>query len=70
MEDTCLNKGGERVLSPQLEKLKLKLEGKNNIDIDKETLLDELNELEESEETLLESLSLSTGVCPTCGKRL
>lgn len=65
-----MNKGGERVLSPQLEKLKLKLEGKNNIDIDKETLLDELNELEESEETLLESLSLSTGVCPTCGKRL
>ena len=45
-------------------------EGKTNIDIDKEELLAELNEMEAIEGVLLESLSLSTKVCPTCGKRL
>ena len=41
-----------------------------DIDIDKEELLAELNEMEAIEGVLLESLSLSTKVCPTCGKRL
>ena len=40
------------------------------VDIDKEELLAELNEMEAIEGVLLESLSLSTKVCPTCGKRL
>ena len=53
------------MLSPQLEKLKLKLEGKDNID--KEILLDELKEFEAIVEPLQESLSLSRGVYPTCG---
>lgn len=59
------------MLSPQLKKLKTQLEeGMNEIDIDKEELLAELNEMDAIEEVLLESLSLSTRVCPTCGKRL
>lgn len=63
--------GGKRMLSPQLSKIKTQLEeGKTNIDIDKEELLAELNEMEAIEWVLLESLSLSTKVCPTCGKRL
>ena len=40
------------------------------IDIDKEELLAELNEMEAIQGVLLKSLSLSTKVCPTCGKRL
>ena len=61
------------MLSPQLKKLKTQLEeGMNeiDIDIDKEELLAELNEMDAIEGVLLESLSLSTRVCPTCGKRL
>ena len=59
------------MLSPQLKKLKTQLEeGMNEIDIDKEELLAELNEMDAIEGGLLESLSLSTRVCPTCGKRL
>ena len=59
------------MLSPQLKKLKTQLEeGMNEIDIDKEQLLKELNELDEIKGILLESLALSTKVCPTCGKRL
>lgn len=59
------------MLSPQLRKLKIQLEaGKEQIDIDKEQLLKELNELDEIKGILLESLALSTKVCPTCGKRL
>lgn len=60
-----------RMLLPQLKKLKMQLEeGKNNIDIDNEQLLAELNELDGIEEILQESLSLSTKICPTCGRRL
>lgn len=60
-----------RMLLPQLEKLKMQLEeGKNNIDVDNEQLLAELNELDGIEEILQESLSLSTKICPTCGRRL
>lgn len=61
------------MLSPQLRKIKIQLEeGATNIDIDKEELLAELNEMEAIQGVLLEieSLSLSTKVCPTCGKRL
>ena len=59
------------MLSPQLKKLKTQLEeGMNEIDFDKEELLAELNEMDAIEGVLLESLSLSTRVCPTCGKRL
>ena len=59
------------MLSPQLRKLKKQLEeGREQIDIDKEQLLKELNELDEIKGILLESLALSTKVCPTCGKRL
>ena len=59
------------MLSPQLKKLKTQLEeGMNEIDIDNEELLAELNEMDAIEGVLLESLSLSTRVCPTCGKRL
>lgn len=59
------------MLPPQLRKLKIQLEeGREQIDIDKEQLLKELNELDEIKGILLESLALSTKVCPTCGKRL
>ena len=59
------------MLSPQLRKLKIQLEeGRDQIDVDKEQLLKELNELDEIKGILLESLALSTKVCPTCGKRL
>ena len=59
------------MLSPQLRKIKIQLEeGATNIDIDKEELLAELNEMEAIQGVSLKSLSLSTKVCPTCGKRL
>lgn len=59
------------MLSPQLMKIKRQLEeGKTGIVFDKEELLAELNEMEAIEGVLQESLSLSTKVCPTCGKRL
>ena len=59
------------MLSPKLKKLKIQLEeGREQIDVDKEQLLKELNELDEIKGILLESLALSTKVCPTCGKRL
>ena len=59
------------MLTPQLKKLKIQLEeGKTSIDIDKKELLAELNEMEAIDGVLLKSLSLSTKVCPTCGKRL
>lgn len=59
------------MLSPQLRKIKIQLEeGATNIDIDKEELLAELNEMEAIQGVWIESLSLSTKVCPTCGKRL
>ena len=48
------------MLSPQLRKLKIQLEeGREQIDIDKEQLLKELNELDEIKGILLESLALS-----------
>lgn len=59
------------MLAAQLKELKRQLEeGKNEINIDKEALLEELNEMDAIQGVLLESLSLSTSVCPTCGRRL
>lgn len=58
------------MLTPQLKILKMKLEGRDNVHIDKKALLVELNKLETNENSLQESLSLSTKVCPTCGRRL
>ena len=59
------------MLSPQLRKIKIQLEeGATNIDIDKEELLAELNEMEAIQGVLIKSLSLSTKVCPTCRKKL
>ncbi len=58
------------MLTPELKKLKLYLEG-NHINIDKTALLKELNELYDSNtKSFLESLSLSSNVCPTCGRKL
>lgn len=48
------------MLSPQLRKLKIQLEeGREQIDIDKEQLLKELNELDEIKGILLESLEFN-----------
>lgn len=59
------------MLSQELKKLKEQLEaGKESINIDKEKLLEELTDLENMQEYMQESLSLSSKVCPTCGKRI
>ncbi|MEL7659909.1 hypothetical protein [Acetobacterium wieringae] len=58
------------MLSEELSKLKVRLEGKT-VEIDMERLLVELKELEKKDKfPLLESLSPSDGVCPTCGRKL
>ena len=59
------------MLSPELKKLMRDLEnGDNNIRINAEAMLEELHALDEVEEILQESLSLSGKVCPTCGRSL
>lgn len=59
------------MLSKELYKLKTELEaGKNQVNIDREKLLKELQDLENVEGELCESLSLSGKYCPTCGRRL
>ena len=59
------------MLSPELKKLMHDLEnGVDNIAINAEAMLKELYELDEVEEILQESLSLSSKVCPTCGRSL
>lgn len=57
------------LLSPELKKLKLKLEGDSKITINKNDLLDELKKLDKLD-ILTESLSLSSLVCQTCGRAL
>lgn len=58
------------MLTPELKKLKEHLEGKQS-GINKENLLKELIVLDTIElQALFESLSMSSGVCPTCGKKL
>ena len=50
--------------------LKNYLEG-NDCNIDRDVLLKELKQLDKLNiESLDESLSLSSGVCPTCGRKL
>lgn len=59
------------MLSPELKKLMHDLEnGNDNIRINAEAMLEELHALNEVEEILQESLSLSGKVCPTCGRSL
>lgn len=58
------------MLTPELKKLKKYLEGAD-INIDRDALLKELNELDDSSiKSFFESLSLSSGVCPACGRKL
>lgn len=59
------------MLLPELKKLKEQLEdGKKSIDINEEKLLEELKVLENTERYVQESVSLSSGVCPTCGRSI
>ena len=59
------------MLLPELKKLKDQLEeDKNNVNIDKEKLLEELTALESVTGYVQESLSLSSKVCPTCGRSI
>lgn len=57
------------MLGPELTKLKEDLEAREQ-NINTERLLAELNELENVDDCLNESLSLSQNVCPTCGRSL
>lgn len=57
------------MLTPELQKLKEYLEGTRD-GVNKKKLLEELKLLDETEmEALFESLSLSSGVCPACGRK-
>ncbi len=58
------------MLSPELKKLMIQLENDEPISIDQEKALQELKILDGAEEYVQESLSLSSKVCPTCGRRL
>lgn len=59
------------MISPELRKLMYDLEnGVRNIEINAEAMLEELHKLDEVEGILEESLSLSSKVCPTCGRSL
>ena len=55
------------MLTGELKKLKENLEGGNN-SIDERKLLKELQYLDRELKYLNESVSLSSGVCPACGK--
>ncbi len=58
------------MLSPELQKLREYLEGKRD-GVNKELLLKELEELDKTEmKALFESLSMSDGTCPSCGRKL
>ena len=59
------------MLSEELRKLKRELEvGKEQIDINRDKLLKELQDLEDVKGMLYHSLSLSGNICPTCGRLL
>lgn len=61
------------MLSPELKKLMVALEKGNTSDrVDPRALLRELQNLDEivTWEPIQESLSLSSAVCPRCGKKL
>jgi len=56
------------MLSPELKKLKEKLEGKD-VKIDSAKLLNELQDLDKIPiKSINESLALSSGVCKSCGR--
>ena len=58
------------MLTPELQNLKEYLEGTRR-DINKNKLLKELVKLDRTElQALFESLSMSTGVCHACGRKL
>ena len=56
------------MLGEELKALKKKIENKENLEVNTEKLLKELEELDSL--PLTESLSLSTSVCPVCGKKI
>lgn len=56
------------MLTPELKKLIMYLEGEQ-VRLDKETLLNELRELDDIE-FVTESFGLSSKVCKTCGRPL
>lgn len=58
------------MLSTELKKLMTQLENGEQISINRIKTLQELRALDEVEEYVQESLSLSSEVCPTCGRRL
>lgn len=56
------------MLTPELQKLKESLEGKHSY-IDKNSLLQELNELDNAEMRVwYESLAVASECCPACGR--
>lgn len=58
------------MLSTELKNLMTQLENGEQISIDRIKTLQELRALDEVKEYFQESLSLSSEVCPTCGRRL
>lgn len=58
------------MLSTELKKLMTQLENDEPISINREKAFQELKTLDGVEEYVQESLSLSSKVCPTCGRRL
>ena len=64
-------KEDEHMLSPELKKLLNDLqEGEPNIKINREKIQAELEALDNIPVFLRHSLSMSTRVCPTCGREL
>ena len=64
-------KEDEHMLSPELKKLLNDLRaGESNIRIDREKIQAELETLDNTPVFLKHSLSMSTRVCPTCGREL
>ena len=64
-------KEDEHMLSPELKKLLNDLRaGESNIRIDREKIQAELETLDNTPVFLKLSLSMSTRVCPTCGREL
>lgn len=64
-------KEDEHMLSPELKKLLNDLQaGESNIKIDREKIQTELEALDKTRGVLRHSLSMSTKVCPTCGRPL
>ncbi len=59
------------MLSPELKKLLNDLRnGTDHIEINRKKIQEELENLDKTPGYIQHSLSLSTNVCPTCGRRL